>query len=189
MNKKFMFSIALLMSIILGSGFASASHTAMAVVITYPNTNTLYDNAYNSSDDKYSSNYGESEYDYVYYNNDNNNNDTYTNNDKYSSNYGESEYDYIYYNNDNNNNDTYTNNDRYLDSYSKHSNTYNNNNKNNDDRNDSSDDDKYLDSYNNSDEYSKYPTNDKLYECQKGPLEGFFTSSVEFCVAANSNTK
>ena len=41
----------------------------------------------------------------------------------------------------------------------------------------------------NSDGYSKYPTNDKLYECQKGPLEGFFTSSVEFCIAANSNTK
>ena len=39
----------------------------MAVVITYPNTNTLYDNAYNSSDDKYSSNYGESGADYVYY--------------------------------------------------------------------------------------------------------------------------
>ena len=49
-------------------------------------------------------------------------------------------------------------------------------------------DDKYLDSYNNSDEYSKYPTNNGS-ECQKGPLEGFFTSSVEFCVAANSNTK
>ena len=29
--------------------------------------------------------------------------------------------------------------------------------------------------------YSKYPTDDKKYECQTGPLEGFFTSSVEFC--------
>ena len=29
--------------------------------------------------------------------------------------------------------------------------------------------------------YSKYPTDDKKYECQKGPFEGFFVSSVEFC--------
>ena len=29
--------------------------------------------------------------------------------------------------------------------------------------------------------YSKYPTEEKKYECQKGPLEGFFVSSVEFC--------
>ena len=36
--------------------------------------------------------------------------------------------------------------------------------------------------YNNyEDSYSKYPTDDKKYECQTGPLEGFFTSSVEFC--------
>ncbi|MGI9009591.1 MAG: hypothetical protein ACR2F1_00185 [Nitrososphaeraceae archaeon] len=31
------------------------------------------------------------------------------------------------------------------------------------------------------DAYSKYPTEDKNYECQTGPFEGFFTSSVEFC--------
>ncbi len=31
------------------------------------------------------------------------------------------------------------------------------------------------------DAYSKYPTEDKTYECQTGPFEGFFTSSVEFC--------
>ena len=36
--------------------------------------------------------------------------------------------------------------------------------------------DKYGDS-----SYSTYPTDDKKYECQTGPLEGFFTSSVEFC--------
>ena len=36
--------------------------------------------------------------------------------------------------------------------------------------------DKYGDS-----SYSQYPTDDKKYECQTGPLEGFFTSSVEFC--------
>ena len=29
--------------------------------------------------------------------------------------------------------------------------------------------------------YSTYPTEDNKYECQKGPLEGFFVSSVEFC--------
>jgi len=31
------------------------------------------------------------------------------------------------------------------------------------------------------DSYSTYPTDDKKYECQTGLLEGFFTSSVEFC--------
>jgi hypothetical protein len=36
--------------------------------------------------------------------------------------------------------------------------------------------DKYGDS-----SYSQYPTDDKIYECQKGPFEGFFVSSVEFC--------
>ena len=36
--------------------------------------------------------------------------------------------------------------------------------------------DNYGDSY-----YSKYPTDDKKYECQKGSFEGFFVSSVEFC--------
>ena len=29
--------------------------------------------------------------------------------------------------------------------------------------------------------YSQYPTDDKKYECQTGPFEGFFVSSVEFC--------
>jgi hypothetical protein len=37
----------------------------------------------------------------------------------------------------------------------------------------------YDSSYGNS--YSKYPTEDKKYECRTGPLEGFYTSSVEFC--------
>jgi collagen triple helix repeat protein/thrombospondin type 3 repeat protein len=31
------------------------------------------------------------------------------------------------------------------------------------------------------DMYSTYPTENNKYECQKGPLEGFFVSSVEFC--------
>ena len=29
--------------------------------------------------------------------------------------------------------------------------------------------------------YSKYPTEDKKYECRTGTFEGFFVSSVEFC--------
>ena len=29
--------------------------------------------------------------------------------------------------------------------------------------------------------YSKYPTEDKKYECRTGPFEGFFVGSVEFC--------
>ncbi len=31
------------------------------------------------------------------------------------------------------------------------------------------------------DSYSQYATDDKKYECQTGPFEGFFVSSVEFC--------
>ncbi len=43
------------------------------------------------------------------------------------------------------------------------------------------DNNSYSDSSYGEDSYSNYPTDDKPYECQKGPLEGFFTSSVEFC--------
>ena len=39
----------------------------------------------------------------------------------------------------------------------------------------------YQDDYSYGDSYSKYPTDDKTYECRTGPFEGFFTSSVEFC--------
>ena len=41
----------------------------------------------------------------------------------------------------------------------------------------------YDNNYNNYDDdmYSNYPTNINKYECQKGPFEGFFVSSVEFC--------
>ena len=38
----------------------------------------------------------------------------------------------------------------------------------------------YDEGYNNID-YSSYPTEDNKYECQTGPAEGFFVSSVEFC--------
>src|SRR5688500_7234283 len=35
--------------------------------------------------------------------------------------------------------------------------------------------------YGDSGSYSKYPTDDKKYECRTGPFEGFFVGSVEFC--------
>jgi hypothetical protein len=37
------------------------------------------------------------------------------------------------------------------------------------------------DFYGDTSSYSKYPTDDKKYECRTGPFEGFFVSSVEFC--------
>jgi hypothetical protein len=37
------------------------------------------------------------------------------------------------------------------------------------------------DIYRDNGSYSQYPTEDKKYECQTGPFEGFFVSSVEFC--------
>ena len=39
----------------------------------------------------------------------------------------------------------------------------------------------YGQEYDGYNSYSKYPTKDYKYECQKGPFEGFFVSSVEFC--------
>ncbi len=39
----------------------------------------------------------------------------------------------------------------------------------------------WYDNYGDSSRYSKYPTEDKKYECKTGLLEGFFVSSVEFC--------
>jgi len=43
--------------------------------------------------------------------------------------------------------------------------------------------------YYDDDSYSTYPTDDNKYECQTGPLEGFFVSSVEFCKHVNFNDK
>ena len=40
-----------------------------------------------------------------------------------------------------------------------------------------------------SDSYSKYPTDDKKYECRTGPFEGFFVGSVEFCKHIKFNDK
>ena len=45
----------------------------------------------------------------------------------------------------------------------------------------------YDDYYNDS--YSKYPTEDKKYECRTFPFEGFFVSSVEFCDAKKFDKK
>ena len=43
------------------------------------------------------------------------------------------------------------------------------------------DDKSYNDDKYSSNSYSKYPTDDKPYVCQKGPFQGFFVSSVEYC--------
>jgi hypothetical protein len=40
---------------------------------------------------------------------------------------------------------------------------------------------RFDDYYSADSSYSKYPTDDKKYECRTGPFEGFFVSSVEFC--------
>jgi hypothetical protein len=40
----------------------------------------------------------------------------------------------------------------------------------------------YSYNYNNEEKYSDYPSQVNKYECQKGPFEGFFVSSVEFCI-------
>ena len=39
----------------------------------------------------------------------------------------------------------------------------------------------YNENYSEDKKFSKYPTDDKKYECRTGPFEGFFVSSVEFC--------
>ena len=44
----------------------------------------------------------------------------------------------------------------------------------------------YNNNYSDEDMYSKYPTELNKYECQKGPFEGFFVSSVEFCKLSKS---
>jgi hypothetical protein len=137
MNRKFIFSMAVAMSFILGSGFAIASQTALAVQFSYPYSSSSYNKAYTP------------------------NNNTSYDNASYNKAYTP------------NNNTSYDN-----ASYNKAYSPYNNANN-----------DKYSEPYSTSDEYSHYPTVHKIYECQKGPLEGFFTSSVEFCIAANGNVR
>ena len=122
MNRKFIFSMSVAMSFILGSGFVIVSQTASAVLFTFPYSSSNYNKAYSP------------------------NNNT-------SSSYDSASYNKAYspYNIDKN--------------------------------------DKYPDSYIKSTEFSKYPTLDRIYECQTGPLEGFFTSSVEFCIAATESVR
>ena len=43
------------------------------------------------------------------------------------------------------------------------------------------DNNNYNNYYGDNDMYSTYPTEINKYECQKGPFEGFFVGSVEFC--------
>src|ERR687898_139532 len=132
MNRKFIFSMAVAMSFILGSGFAIASQPALAVQFTYPYSSSSYNKAYTPGNN---TSYDNASYNKAY---------TPGNNTSYD-------------------------NASYNKAY-----TPDNNDKN----------EKYSEYYSKSDEYSNYPTIDKIYECQKGPLEGFFTSSVEFCIAA-----
>src|SRR5215207_7166516 len=134
MNRKFIFSMAVAMSFILGSGFAIASQTALAVLFTYPYSSSSYNKAYTP------------------------NNNTSYDNASYNKAYTP-------------NNNTSYDNASYNKAYSPDNN------------------DKYSEHYSRSDEYSQYPTIHIIYECQKGPLEGFFTSSVEFCIAANGNVR
>ena len=129
--------MAVAMSFILGSGFAIASQTALAVQFTYPYSSSSYKKAYTPGNN---TSYDNASYNKAY---------TPGNNTSYD-------------------------NASYNKAY-----TPDNNDKN----------EKYSEYYSKSDEYSNYPTIDKIYECQKGPLEGFFTSSVEFCIAANGNVR
>jgi hypothetical protein len=99
-------------------------------------------------------------------------NKVYSPNNNTSSSYDNASYNKVYSPN-NNTSSSYDN-----ASYNKVYNIYNN------DKND-----EYPDSYSKPAGYSKYPTIDKIYECQTGSLEGFFTSSVEFCIAANENVR
>jgi len=39
----------------------------------------------------------------------------------------------------------------------------------------------FNDNFHGDNSYSKYPTEDKKYECRTYPFKGFFVSSVEFC--------
>ena len=154
MNRKFIFSMAVAMSFILGSGFAIASQTALAVLFTYPYSSSSYNKAYTPNNN---TSYDNASYNKAYTPNNNTSYDNASYNKAYTP-----------------NNNTSYDNASYNKAYSP------DNNDNND---------KYSEHYSTSDEYSQYPTIHKIYECQKGPLEGFFTSSVEFCIAANGNVR
>src|ERR671913_820815 len=154
MNRKFIFSMAVAMSFILGSGFAIASQTALAVQFTYPYSSSSYNKAYTPGNN---TSYDNASYHKAY---------TPGNNTSYDN----ASYHKAYTPDNNTSYDNASYNKAY---------TPDNNDKN----------EKYSEYYSKADEYSNYPTIDKIYECQKGPLEGFFTSSVEFCIAANGNVR
>src|SRR5918994_1167604 len=154
MNRKFIFSMAVAMSFILGSGFAIASQPALAVQFTYPYSSSSYNKAYTPGNN---TSYDNASYNKAYTPGNNTSYDNASYNKAYTP----------------GNNTSYDN-----ASYNK-AYTPDNNDKN----------EKYSEYYSKSYEYSNYPTIDKIYECQKGPLEGFFTSSVEFCIAANGNVR
>jgi hypothetical protein len=141
--------MAVAMSFILGSGFAIASQTALAVQFSYPYSSSSYNKAYTPNNN---TSYDNASYNKAYTPNNNTSYDNASYNKAYTP----------------NNNTSYDN-----ASYNKAYRPDNNDNN-----------DKYSEHYSTSDEYSQYPTINKIYECQKGPLEGFFTSSVEFCIAA-----
>jgi hypothetical protein len=162
MNRKFMFSMGIAISFFVGSGFVIASQTVMAVQFSYPYSNSAYNKAYNSNNTLSSDNSA-----YNKANNPNNND----RNDRDKSFYDNSAYNKA---NNPNNNDRNDRDKSFYDN-SAYNKAYNSNN------NDSYD--KYSDSYSKFAGYSKYPRNDKIHECQKGHFEGFFTSSVEFCLS------
>src|SRR5918993_2697937 len=171
MNRKFIFSMAVAMSFILGSGFAIASQPALAVQFTYPYSSSSYNKAYTPGNN---TSYDNASYNKAYTPGNNTSYDNASYNKAYTPGNNTS-YDNASYNK------AYTpgNNTSYDNASYNKAYTPDNNDKN----------EKYSEYYSKSDEYSNYPTIDKIYECQKGPLEGFFTSSVEFCIAANGNVR
>jgi hypothetical protein len=160
MNRKFIFSMSVAMSFILGSGFVIVSQTALAVLFTYPYSSSNYNKAY-SPNNNTSSSYDSASY-----------NKAYSPNNNTSSSYESASYNKAYSPN-NNTSSSYDS-----ASYNKVYSPYNI------DKND-----KYPDSFIKATEFSKYPKLDKIYECQTGPLEGYFTSSVEFCIAATETVR
>ena len=105
------------------------------------------------------------------YDNNNNYQSTYGNDDSYANSYGDKKM--------NNYQSTYQK-DPYANSYS---NSYNYDKKQQPSYDKSYDKSSYSkNSY--GDKYNDHKDKVKEYECKKGPFEGFFTSSVEFCIKA-----
>ena len=106
------------------------------------------------------------------YDNNNNYQSTYGNDDPYANSYDDNKM--------NNYQSTYANDDPSANSYS---NSYNYDKKQQPSYDKSYDKSSYSkNSY--GDKYNDHKDKVKEYECKKGPFEGFFTSSVEFCIKA-----